>query len=184
MSETVTAPPRATEAEAIALNEVGVLCELIDGRIVRKTMGRSQAYLATRLGYYLNVYLAGHDIGHLCGPDLLIRFSPGLLLQPDLTFTNWDRCPGRTIPDESVADIMPNLAVEVLSPSNRPGEMSRKLVAYFGGGVELVWIVDPQARSAVAYSSPTSLSESDTLRGGAVLPGFELPLATLFAQLA
>ena len=131
-------------------------------------------------------YLESNNIGHVCGSDLLFRFAPGLLLLPDLTFTAWDRCPSRIVPDEPVADIMPNLAVEVLSPSNRAGEMSRKLAAYFAAGVELVWFVDPPKRVVTAFTAPdqsTAFGLNDTLSGGAVLPGFSLPVAKLFARL-
>ena len=185
MSKLTTAVP-ATEAECIALNESGVLCELIDGRIVRKVVGRRQSFLAICLGAELSIYLRSNDTGHLCGSDLLIRFAPGLLLEPDLTFTAWDRCPSNVVPDEPVADIMPNLAVEVLSPSNRAGEMNRKLAAYFAAGVELVWFIDPPERVVTVFTSPgqsTALSVDETLTGGAVLPGFSLPLARLFARL-
>ena len=182
MTETIAAP-RATEAEVIALNESGVLCELIDGQIVRKVVGRSQAFLTILLGAEFVAYLKSNDIGHVCGPDFVIRFGEGKLYAPDLTFTNWDRCPSPAVPPESVGAIIPNLAVEILSPSNRAGEIPRKIGAYFAAGVELVWVIDPEARSGVAYTSPTTLSESDTLRGGSVLPGFELPLAALFARL-
>ena len=182
----MTAPPRATEAEVCELNESGVRCELIDGVIVRKPMGRDQSYIALRLGHLLSVYLDNNDIGHVCGSDMVIRFAPDLLLLPDLTFTAWSRCPRPEVPPESVAEIMPNLAVEVISPSNRAGEMARKLAAYFAAGVELVWLIDPRTRSAVAYTSPddaTELGPTESLAGGAVLPGFVLPLAQLFARL-
>ena len=186
MSETATAPPRATEAEAVALNESGVLCELIDGRIVRKIMGAPESYLAGQLIGAIYAYLLGNRIGFVYAPDALVRFGSGLLLEPDVAFTSRSRCPGGRLPREQVADIIPNLVVEVLSPSNRPGEMARKLGAFFEAGVELVWIIDPATRSAKVYTSPdavTRLDTADGLDGGAVLPGFSLPLSTLFAEL-
>ena len=186
MSETATAPPRATEAEAVALNQAGVLCELIDGRIVRKDVGRLETFLTAELIFELVSYLRKNPIGFICTPDLLVRFSPEGLYAPDVTFTSRSRCPGGKLPREQVAEVIPNLAVEVLSPSNRTGEMARKIDAYFAAGVELVWLVDPQARSAKVHTAPdafAALSESDSLDGGAVLPGFALPLAKLFAEL-
>ena len=185
MSETI-APPRATEAEAVALNEAGVLCELIDGCIVRKDVGRLETFLTAELIFELVSYLRTNPIGFVCTPDLLVRFAPDTLYAPDVTFTSRSRCPGGKLPREQVASVIPNLVVEVLSPSNRPGEMARKLDAYFAAGVELVWVIDPATRSARAYTAPDSfatLTQTDSLDGGAVLPGFALPLRTLFAEL-
>ena len=180
-------PPRpATEAEAFARNESGILCELIDGRIVDKTMSAPGSYLARRLSLFMGNYLAANDLGFLYGPDAQIRFAPGVILEPDVSFTAWGRCPGGAVPTDPIADIVPNLAVEVLSPSNRPGEMPRKLDIYFDGGVELVWLIDPASRSAAVYAAPgaaAALAEGDSLDGGTVLPSFRLPLAQLFARL-
>jgi Uma2 family endonuclease len=76
--------------------------------------------------------------------------------------------------------------VEVLSPSNTGPEMARKRGEYFRAGVRLVWEIDPRARSLRAYTSETAFTDhtaTDTVTGGAVLPGFTLALATLFDQL-
>lgn len=181
----IAAPPRATEAEAIALNESGVLCELIDGVIVRKPMGAPESFVAGQLIGFIHAYLIGRKLGFVYAPDAQVRFAPDLLLEPDVSFTARVRCSGGKLPRQRVADVIPNLAVEVLSPSNRASEMRRKLAIYFAHGVELVWIIDPPTRSAKVYTSPdtmTALAPTDGLDGGAVLPGFSLPLATLFEE--
>ena len=184
---TPTLTPIATEADALALRDADTPCELIDGRIVRKIVGRRETYLTAELIAELVLYLRTNDIGFVCTPDLLMRFAPGLLYAPDLSFTRWDRCPGGKLPDEPIADILPNLAVEVLSPSNRATEMNRKLTTYFAKGVELVWHIDARKRSITVYTTSdnsTTLAETDTLDGGTVLPGFSLQLAMLFARLS
>ena len=84
-------------------------------------------------------------------------------------------------------DLAPDLAVEVLSPGNTRGEMQRKLKEYFFSEVELVWYIDPRKRRVRVFTSPddvTELSETDTLTGGDVLPGFAVEVAVLFAELA
>jgi Uma2 family endonuclease len=78
------------------------------------------------------------------------------------------------------------LAVEVLSVNNTLKEMERKRKEYFQAGCRLVWEIDPAQRTATVYTSPEDsqvLSESDTLDGGDVLPGFKLPLAQAFTEL-
>jgi Uma2 family endonuclease len=100
-------------------------------------------------------------------------------------FIAWDRFPNRKLPAEPIPALAPDLAIEVLSASNTEGEMQRKLHDYFTAGVRLVWYIDPQTRSAKAYTAEdrcVELSESQSLSGGDVLPGFELPLKELFAK--
>ena len=80
----------------------------------------------------------------------------------------------------------PDLAVEVLSESNTAEEMARKLREYFAAGVRLVWMIDPRDRTATVFTGPElsrMLDETHTLDGGDVLPGFQLPLRDLFAEL-
>jgi Uma2 family endonuclease len=115
----------------------------------------------------------------------MIRFPGKLLRMPDVAFASWDRFPGGEIPDEAAPEITPDLAVEVLSPGNTPGEMARKLREYFKAGVRLVWFVDPKDKTVTAYTSPTRSSvipTSGVLDGGKVLPGFKLPVAQIFAK--
>jgi hypothetical protein len=92
----------------------------------------------------------------------------------------------RLVPPEPIPAVAPDLAVEVLSEGNTEGEMQRKLRDYFAAGVRLVWYVDPRSRTAKAYTAPDQgivLDQQQSLSGGEVLPGFELPLRDLFAEL-
>jgi Uma2 family endonuclease len=88
--------------------------------------------------------------------------------------------------DQPIPNLVPDLAVEVLSLSNTADEIERKRREYFGRGTQLVWIIDLRARTVEVFTAPTVstlLHESDTLDGGAVLPGFTLALRELFAEL-
>lgn len=79
--------------------------------------------------------------------------------------------------------IAPDLAVEVLSPSDRPRAMLEKLNEYVDVGSRLVWVVDPNRKVVTVYRpgvEPERLESGDVLRGDDVLPGFELSLAKLF----
>jgi Uma2 family endonuclease len=81
----------------------------------------------------------------------------------------------------------PDLAIEVLSPSNTPQEMERKLNDYFRARVRVVWYVDPRQRTVEVFTGvdrSTLLREGQTLTGDPLLPGFNLALRDLFAQLA
>ena len=122
----------------------------------------------------------------VAGADGTVELMPDLVRIPDVSFTNWDRFPGRRLPSEPIPRLVPNLAVEVLSRSNTPKEMAAKRRDYFTAGVQLVWEVDPETRTVLVYTSPDqaiTLQVGDVLGGGAVLPGFTLPLQQLFAEL-
>lgn len=102
---------------------------------------------------------------------------------PDVCFISWKRFPDGKHPRESMPPLVPDLAIEVLSPSNSTSEMQRKLQDYFAAGVELVWYIDPQSRTARSFTEPDSFVEFDVdgvLDGRDVLPGFRLSLKALF----
>lgn len=174
----------ATEEDLLYVNEHGDrLCELVDGVLVEKAMGFREAFLAGLLVRLLGDYLGRHNLGIVVPPDATIRFFPGLVRLPDVSFISWDRLPGRKFPEEPVPDLAPDLAVEILSKGNTPKEMKRKLGEYFRAGVRLVWFVYPVKRVVEVYSSPRRKKEvrhGQTLHGGEVLPGFSLSLTEFF----
>lgn len=95
--------------------------------------------------------------------------------------------PDRRLPREAVPHLVPDLAVEVLSRSNTPTEMRRKLREYFQAGVRLVWYIDPASRTVTIYHDEhdaVALHEHEMLTGDEVLPGFELPVRQLFTPAA
>lgn len=117
----------------------------------------------------------------------MLRLAPGLVRIPDVSFISWAQLPNRTFPEDAIASLHADLAVEVLSAGNTPGEMRRKLRDYFAAGTRLVWLITPKTRTAEIYTSSRKrqkLAETDSLTGGNVLPGFELPLHALFARAA
>jgi Uma2 family endonuclease len=80
--------------------------------------------------------------------------------------------------------IAPDLAVEVVSPSDRAAEVLAKVAEYLEAGTRLVWVVYPQTQKIVVYRPSADvqmLSVSDTLEGGDVVPGFACPVAEVFA---
>jgi Uma2 family endonuclease len=168
------------------LREENEGCELIDGTLVGKAGGFGESVLAGYLGTLLGPVVRGRNLGILTGEHGPFHILPGLVRLPDMAFVSWDRLPGRRIPDEPVPNVVPDLAVEVLSRRNTPAEMALKRGEYFRAGVKLVWEIDPRARTVRVYTAVDQfrdLTAADALDGGAVLPGFTLPLAQLFAEL-
>jgi len=177
-------PGSATEADLIRACEVEKrLCELIDGTLVEKAMGAIESYLAIVLSRYLGNFVEEHDLGILLGEAGMLRYSPKRIYIPDISFISWAQNPMREMQKQQVPDLHPDLAVEVLSPSNTPSEMQGKRVDYFAWGTQLVWQLEPATRTMQVFTTPESSSTIEPdgmLDGGNVLPGFSLPLAKLF----
>ena len=181
------APGTATEQDVIEIDaHEDRLCELVDGTLVEKTVGAYESYLSIVLGGFLGSYIRGKRLGIVLGEAGMMRLAPGLVRIPDVSFISLARLPGGRVPREPIPDLVPDLAVEVISKSNTREEMQRKLHDYFGAGVRLVWYVYHSPRREVrVYLSPEKYSvvrEDETLDGGDVLPGFQLPLCELFAE--
>ncbi len=179
-------PGMATEEDVLrSKSRTNRICELIDGILVEKTMGCYESLLAIEIAHLLKLFLQVEDLGIVLGADGPLRILPNQVRIPDVCFINWDKLPNRQLPSEPVPALAPDLAVEVLSPGNTEAEMQRKLHDYFSAGVRLVWYVDPRTRTAKAYRAEdqcVELGKQDSLSGGEVLPGFELPLPGLFAK--
>jgi Uma2 family endonuclease len=180
-------PGQATEADVLAVHDrENRLCELVGGVLVEKAMGYRESLIATMLCHLLWDFLGRHPLGVVAGADGTLRLAPGLVRIPDVSFISWERMPGRMVPRAAIPHLGPDLAVEILSASNTPAEMARKVAEYFDAGARLVWIIDPETRTATVYAPPqqsTIVTEDDTLDGGDVLPGFAAPLRALFGPL-
>ncbi len=127
---------------------------------------------------------SGHAPG-LVGPEIgfVLAVAPDTLLAPDVSYTREDWLPPESARGRFLR-LAPDLAVEVLSPTDTAAEIAEKVSLYLEAGTRLVWVVDPRRRT-VAVHTPDRVARTlvvgDTLDGGDVLPGFVLPLAELFA---
>jgi Uma2 family endonuclease len=182
----VPSPGSATEQDLLrVLDSEDRICELIDGVLVEKTMGYYESSVAVALIMFLGKYLEQHDLGIVLGEGGTLRILRDQIRVPDVAFLSWRHFPDRVLPAEPIPAIAPDLAVEVLSAGNTRGEMERKLDDYFAAGVTLVWFIEPAKDSAKVYTDRNrsgQLSIEDSLNGGDVLPGFELPLKQLFER--
>ncbi len=177
-------PGAATLADVLSVQaEEDRLCELVDGVLVEKTVGYYESRLALVIGYFLEAFLAQHDLGIVLGADGMLQLLRDQVRIPDVSFLSWANFPDRELPSEPIPQLVPDLAVEVLSASNTASEMQRKLQEYFAAGVRLVWYVEPESQRITVYTAPEQWRElgiDDALDGGEVLPGFQLPIRDLF----
>jgi len=161
-------------------------CELVDGTLMEKTIGYDESLLAAAIGESLRRFVRPKKLGLVAGEAGILRLAAGLIQIPDVSYVSMDRLPNGKRPRTPIPSLVPDLAVEVISPSNTAREMQRKLAGYFKAGVLLVWLVYPRKRTVDVYTAPrtrTVLKADDTLTGGEVLPGLEINLKELFAEL-
>jgi Uma2 family endonuclease len=179
-------PGTATEKDVLAIEaRENRLCELVDGVLVEKTVGYYESLVAGLVVHFLNRFVIDRDLGIALGADGTLRILPGTVRIPDACFISWDKLPGRKLPAEPIPDLVPDLAIEILSAGNTKKEMQRKLREYFEAGVSLVWFIDPASRIAEAYRSRTAktrIGPDGILSGDPILPGFQLSLQELFAH--
>ncbi len=179
-------PGSATPDDVTAIHDrEGRLCELIDGTLVEKTMGFTGGFLASVLVHILWNFVLERDLGIVLGPDAAVRMGVRQVRIPDVAFYSWARLPDGKLPGRAIPELVPDLAVEVLSPNNTAKEMDRKLGEYFAAGCRLVWYMDPPTRSVRVCSAKDHVEvvgELGVLDGGAVLPGFGLAVADWFAR--
>jgi Uma2 family endonuclease len=159
--------------------------EVIDGiRVEREPMGAFETVLASWLCYLLNSFAAGKKLGLAVHETLFVlHASRNLQRRPDVAFVSYIRWPTAVVARESAWNVVPDLAIEIVSPTNLAEEIDAKVTDYFQSGVRLVWVFYPDTGRVYVYQSPTQVSileRTDTLDGGEVLPGFQLPIVRLY----
>jgi Uma2 family endonuclease len=160
--------------------------EVFYGEIEEKPpMGVFESWIASRLFGLLQRWPGLDGYGCLVSETLfLLNSSSGLKYRPDLAFVSFDRwARNRPVPREEVWDVVPDLAIEVISASNLATKVILKIRDYFSNGVRCVWVLYPAEELVYVYDSPTivrGLTRSGILDTSAILPGFQLPLDQLF----
>jgi Uma2 family endonuclease len=164
------------------------LYEIVDDRRVEKApMGAYAGKIASVLLIKLGQVAEARNLGHAVVEVLFrIRSNPNLQRRPDLAFVSFDRWPrGKRTPLDNAWEVVPDLAVEVVSPTNLAEEIPTKIREYFEAGVRRAWVIYLHESLVYEYDSPRSirvLGREDLLEGGAILPGFQLALADLFEE--
>jgi Uma2 family endonuclease len=159
--------------------------ELIEGELVEvsPSSGKSSAIGALITSLILG-FVRERGFGYVTGENggFILRSDPDTVIAPDVGFVQKARYPDG-LPDRGYLDVRPDLAVEVISPNDEPGDMRRKQRLYEQAGVPLVWWVDPKTRSVTvrqAGAEPVTLTQGDELDGGNILPGFRVSVSEIF----
>lgn len=170
-----------TAEELACLPHLGRRLELVQGKVYEMPLGGGEhGYIAGNIGSLLGVHVRANGLGMMFAAEtgFFIRRNPDTVRAPDAAFIARERLPARE-ELRGYVEVMPDLVVEVVSPGDRPREVQDKVAEWLNAGVRLVWVIYPATRSAIAYRSlteATHLSESDTLDGAEVVPGFACQL--------
>lgn len=141
----------------------------------------------TRLSRELDQFVEDHNLGEVYSGDVGFILQPepdAVVRAPDIAFVRSERIPPADKQD-GFWPIAPDLAVEVISPSEGAELIEEKIRDYFAAGTNLVWLVYPRRRWIVEHTSDgrsRSYSVADTLTGGDLLPGFSCPLTRIFRE--
>jgi Uma2 family endonuclease len=159
--------------------------ELIRGEL--KVMSPTKplhGVVCARITIKLGSFVEEHDLGETFGAEtgFLVERDPDTVLGTDVAYISHERLAAENF--EKFFPFAPDLAVEVLNPSNTAREINDKVAMYFAAGARAAWVFNPKKRTAAVYTSPSDvriLNEQETLEGGEVLPGFTLELSKLFS---
>ena len=159
--------------------------ELIEG-VLHKMAAASyyHAKLANRFAHRLTTYVEAHQLGEVSGESgWVIATTPDTVRIPDAAFLVQQR----VATGQEVTGFQrgaPDLVLEVISPNDSYSEVAMKVDEWLGAGPRMVVVIDPRKRRIRVHrpnTVPLLLTEADTLDGGDVVPGWQLPVREIFA---
>jgi len=175
--------PLMTADELLHLNLPDKRTELVRGRlVVREPAGSQHGLVAMSIGAELAVYAKRIAAGGVFAAETGFKLAtnPDTVRAPDVAFVTSERLPAAVT--RGYPALAPDLAVEVLSPGDSPGEVLAKVADWLSAGTSLVWVVDPVRRLARVYrrdGSEVLVASDGALDGEDLLPGFSCPLASV-----
>lgn len=176
-------PRPVTAEDLLRMNIQDKRAELLRGElVVREPAGSQHGYVALRVGAALLAFVDGHRLGRVYAAEtgFVLRRDPDTVRAPDAAFVSSARLPAA--PTRGYLDGAPDLAVEVISLDDRPGELLTKIGEWLDAGATLVWVIAPQQRTVRVYradGTDAQLRDTDALDGETVLPGFRHAVAAL-----
>jgi Uma2 family endonuclease len=185
------APPSMTSADLLRLPDDARGYELVEGRLVRMPpTGWEHSEVTSELHVAMRTYAKTHQLGSVVTgePGFLISQpgEPETVLAPDIAFVRAERLPAPGSPERrGFLPLVPDMVVEVVSPSQYAPEVAEKAQRWLAAGVRLVWVIWPNSRHVDVWQPGSdtpvkTLGVADTLSGQDVAPGFELAVARLF----
>lgn len=178
-------PGMAQEQDALTYHHQKRWMELVDGVLVEKSRSFRESFLSCVVIEAIRTFLRQTPLGTVMGEGTVLRLGNGIVRIPDITYFSREKLPNRLLRSAPLPFTVPDLAVDILGPTNTRLELRRKGQDYFGAGVPMVWIIDPVNTVVEVMTSVTNLvqvTRDKALSGGTILPGFILPLRSLFVE--
>jgi len=172
-----------TDEELATLPKDGHKYELLEGDLIMSPVYANHGRTCMRLGAILLHFAESRKLGEVYDSSTGFRLTDDLLLSPDISFVSKARLKKIEVALDQFLAGAPDLAVEVLSPSDRMTQIHRKLERYFEHGTRLAWLVNLRKQQVHIYTADNieALTDlEDVLTGGAVLPGFKCKLRKIF----
>ena len=165
-----------TADDLLTLPDDGMRHELVDGALlVYPPPGARHGLVQVAVASLLKRHVTAHALGVVfVETGFILRRDPDVVRAPDVSFLSAARVPASGIPSGYI-DGPPDLAVEVISPSDTLYEVEDKIAQYLAAGTRLAWVINPHRRTVAAHApgAPVHvLGEGDTLDAGDVVPGF------------
>jgi len=178
---------RLTVEDLYAMDDLPERFEVIRGEIVEMPpTGWDHTTIGMRIGIKIGIWLEQNPIGTVGGADggFVLSRDPLVVRIPDVSFVSTALAPAVSAA-ERMPEGAPELAIEVISPSDRASQINAKVMTYLEYGVKLVWIIDPSSKTVAVHASVRPgvaqiLHVGEALDGENVLSGFTLPLADIF----
>lgn len=175
-----------TDAEFMALPKDGHRYELVNGEVVDMgNSGMEHGEFGAFLAGTLSIFVRQNRLGVVCDSSTAFTLKNGNKRSPDVSFVARERLKGLKRLPKGYFQGSPDLAVEILSPSNTIEEIHDKIVEYFENDTRLVWVIHPDEKYVLVYHSPEPdrfLRPQDNLDGEDIVPGFSMALSELFEE--
>ena len=175
-----------TEDALLALPKQPGKCELINGELIQMApAGFDHGDITCAVLAPLTTYVITNHLGRVVDGQTGFWMKSGNLLSPDMSFVGKSRLLGLKRGPKGFFKGSPDLAVEILSPTQSKAATNRKIREYFENDTEMAWVIDPPKKQVYVYRgsrSPTVFGIGDYLDGEDVVPGFRMPVAELFKE--
>lgn len=174
-----------TAEDFFDLNVPDEKTELVNGEVLRMSpAGGEHGVIALRIGAWLLMFVEEHQLGVVCAAEtgFLVRRNPDTVRAPDAAFVSRGRMGEEGAP-KKFWPFAPDLAVEVVSPSETTEQTQERVRDWFAAGAQAVWVLFPGTATVHAYRSPSEariLQRGDLLTGDGDLTGFSCPVVALF----
>ncbi len=182
---TPTLTPVLLTAEDFAARYANVHAELVKGIVKEYPVPwPKHGFLCTNIAWLLTVHVKEHDLGRVATNDSWIQTgrNPDTVRGADVCFFSYERLPKGKVP-EGLLPVVPELVVEVRSPSDRWDAIFTKVGEYLAAGVRVVVVLDPKSETASVYrleELQQTFHNGDPLVVPDVLPGFSVAVSRLF----